>query len=80
MAAATPTVAEAPSERADWLSKVIKMASSSTSDRLDEESMKTVLEIVLDNPLKSNIICTMQTDEVKVWSTDTHLIMSARVP
>ena len=55
------TVAEAPSELTASVSKLTKLTSS-PNDRLDEESMKLVLEIVLDNLMKHNMICSMEID------------------
>ena len=74
-AVAMSTVAEAPSELTASVSKLAKLTSS-PNDRLDEESMKTVLEIVLNNMMKHNLICSMEVDAMN--GTDTHIVLSAR--
>jgi chromatin segregation and condensation protein Rec8/ScpA/Scc1 (kleisin family) len=63
-------VSSAPS-----ISKLAKLTSS-PNDRLDEASTKIVLEIVLENLIKHNMICVMDIDMVKV--AETYLALCAR--
>ena len=72
---AMSTVAEAPSELTASVSKLAKLTSS-PNDRLDEESMETVLEIVLNDIMKHNLICSMEVDAMN--GTDTQIVLSAR--
>ena len=48
------------------------------ADRLNEESMTAVLEIVLDNMIKRNWICTMEIDGIRAMVADMHVMLCAR--
>jgi hypothetical protein len=48
------------------------------TDRLDEESMKAVLEIVLDNMLKHNLVCSIEIGAAHALTTEMSVMLSAR--
>jgi len=53
-------------------------ASVSTTDRLNEESMASVLEIVLDNMMKRNMVCPIEINGMRAMAADMHVMISAR--
>ena len=48
------------------------------SDRLNEESAVVVMEIVLDNMLKHNMVCAMEVSGMQVMNTDVNVVLTAR--
>jgi hypothetical protein len=71
--ALAPTIAVPLSEATS--SKVQKTVSSTT--RLNEEQMKVVLEIVVDNITKRNLIGAMEVNAANAMNSDTTIVMSA---
>jgi hypothetical protein len=48
-----------------------------STDRVNEESLAPVLEVVLDNMVKHKLLCSMEIDGVIGMNVDENIVMSA---